>query len=41
MQGVLTRTPRGRVAMKRSYEKLGIAAPNNAEGTDPELDLDT
>lgn len=41
MQGMLTRTPRGRVAMKRSYEKLGIAAPSHASGTEPELGLDT
>lgn len=40
MQGMLTRTPRGRVAMKRSYEKLGIAAPSHASGTEPELGLD-
>jgi Holliday junction DNA helicase RuvB len=40
MQGMLTRTPRGRVAMKRSYEKLGIVAPNNVGGTNPELSLD-
>ena len=41
MQGMLTRTPRGRVAMKRSYEKLGIPAPNHVSGTDPELSLDS
>ena len=41
MQGMLTRTPRGRVAMKRSYEKLGIAAPSHASGTEPELGLNT
>ncbi len=41
MQGMLARTPRGRVAMKRSYEKLGIAAPSNVSGTDPELGLDS
>jgi Holliday junction DNA helicase RuvB len=41
MQGMLTRTPRGRVAMKRSYEKLGIAAPSNVSGTGPELSLDS
>ena len=41
MQGMLTRTPRGRVAMKRSYEKLGIAAPSHASGTEPDLGLDT
>lgn len=40
MQGMLARTPRGRVAMRRSYEKLGIAAPSNVSGTDPELGLD-
>ncbi len=40
MQGMLTRTPRDRVAMKRSYEKLGIAAPSHASGTEPELGLD-
>jgi holliday junction DNA helicase RuvB len=40
MQGMLARTPRGRVAMRRSYEKLGIAAPSNVSRTDPELGLD-
>ena len=41
MQGMLTRTPRGRVAMKRSYEKLGIPAPNHVSETNPELSLDS
>lgn len=41
MQGMLARTPRGRVAMKRSYKKLGVTAPSHASGTDPELGLDS
>ncbi|NCG26651.1 MAG: Holliday junction branch migration DNA helicase RuvB, partial [Verrucomicrobiales bacterium] len=41
MQGMLARTPRGRVAMKRSYEKLGVTAPSHASGTNPELGLDS
>jgi len=41
MQGMLARTPRGRVAMKRSYEKLGATAPNQTSGTGPELGLDS
>jgi Holliday junction DNA helicase RuvB len=41
MQGMLARTPRGRVAMKRSYEKLGATAPSHASGTGPQLGLDS
>tara|TARA_B110000196_G_scaffold29160_1_gene21958 strand:- start:855 stop:1892 length:1038 start_codon:yes stop_codon:yes gene_type:complete len=41
MQGMLARTPRGRVAMKRSYEKLGATAPSHASGTGPRLGLDS
>ena len=40
MQGMISRTPRGRIAMRRSYEKLGIAAPNKAAQSDGELNLD-
>ena len=40
MQGMISRTPRGRIAMRRSYEKLGIAAPNKAVQSDGELNLD-
>jgi len=40
MQGMITRTPRGRVAMRRSYEKLGISAPKNVSDSTPGLGLD-
>ena len=40
MQGMISRTPRGRIAMRRSYEKLGIAAPNKAVQSDGEVNLD-
>ena len=37
MQGMITRTPRGRVAMRRSYEKLGISAPKNVSDSTTDL----
>ena len=40
MQGMISRTPRGRIAMKRSYDKLGINAPNKATDSESELNLD-
>ena len=40
MQGMISRTPRGRVAMKRSYDKLGIKAPTKTTGSESELNLD-
>jgi len=31
MQGYLARTPQGRVAMKRAYQKIGLPAPSGAQ----------
>ena len=39
MQGMLARTPRGRVAMKKAYVKIGATPPQNTENTEGELDL--
>ncbi len=38
MQGMLARTPRGRVAMREAYLKIG-AEPRRGPGAEPELDL--
>ena len=40
MQGMLTRTPRGRVPMRKAFEKLGDPPPAAGPG-EPELGLDT
>ena len=40
MQGMISRTPRGRIAMKRSYDKLGIKAPIKTTDSEGELNLD-
>jgi len=40
MQGMLARTPRGRVAMRKAYEKIGAPLPPKSGPTNPELDLD-
>ena len=40
MQGMISRTPRGRIAMKRSYDKLGIKAPIKTTDSESELNLD-
>ena len=40
MQGMISRTPRGRIAMKRSYDKLGINAPTKAADSESKLNLD-
>jgi Holliday junction DNA helicase RuvB len=34
-QGLLARTPRGRVAMPASYEHLGLTVPGPTGGRDP------
>ena len=39
MQGMLARTPRGRVAMKKAYLKIGATPPKNTRNTEGELDL--
>lgn len=38
MQGMMARTPRGRVAMRKAYQKLGIEPPKRSDNA-PELDL--
>lgn len=38
MQGMMARTPRGRVAMRKAYQKLGIEPPKRSDEA-PELDL--
>ena len=40
MQGMLARTPRGRVATRRTYDKLGVAPPPDTGGAAGELGLD-
>jgi len=37
MCGFFKRTPRGRIAMPAAYRKLGLQAPKNPEGPQPEL----
>jgi len=39
MQGYLTRTPRGRMAMPAAYEKLGIAVPPSVNPDAPQREL--
>ena len=39
MQGMLARTPRGRVAMKKAYLKIGATPPQGTGNTERELDL--
>ena len=38
MHGYLSRTPQGRVAMPKAYQKIGLPAPRNRSG-DPQPDL--
>jgi len=38
MQGYLSRTPQGRVAMPKAYRKLGLPSPRN-KATDSQPDL--
>jgi len=38
MQGYLSRTPQGRLAMPKAYQKLGLPAPRN-HGTSSQADL--
>ena len=40
MQGMLARTPRGRVAMKKAYLKIGAPPKQQAGGNEMELDLE-
>jgi Holliday junction DNA helicase RuvB len=37
MQGYIKRTPQGRVAMPKAYQKLGLQAPTGRRGGQPEL----
>ena len=37
MQGYLKRTPQGRVAMPKAYQKLGLKVPPGKGGGQPEL----
>ncbi|MCP4848250.1 MAG: Holliday junction branch migration DNA helicase RuvB [Verrucomicrobiaceae bacterium] len=39
MQGMLARTPRGRVAMKKAYLKIGATPPKDTQSAEIELDL--
>ena len=40
MQGMLARTPRGRVAMKKAYLKIGAPLPKKTGTNEMELDLE-
>ena len=40
MQGMLARTPRGRVAMKKAYLKIGAPQKQQAGSNEMELDLE-